>query len=244
MTMLGLDGNEYTVEDVQRNLEEGDMSAEDAALYGATLAQEAYRNGDLSREEFHQYLDQAEQVTVDGQQDVELPDVDASVRYRSPIDEVHDSQEHYDRARDWVSGHEDLEEADLVAVTGPQNIGVGANMADELGLDYTVMVAQDEDTGSLGPNADEDSIVGVNYAGDTTDVELHGEAEDFEGKSTVVAGTSWGKNMSEADPFTDAPKRTSEKMWSAVEHDGGIREWGVERDRKSLTETVKEKLGF
>lgn len=244
MTMLGLDDNEYTAEDVRENLEEGEMSAEDAALYGATLAQEAYRNGDLSREEFHQYLDQAEQVTVDGQQDVELPDVDASVRYRSPIDEVHDSQDHYDRAREWVSGKEDLENADLVAVTGPQNIGVGANMADELGLEYTVMVAQDEDTGSLGPNADEDSVVGVQYGGSTTDVELHGGAESFDGKTTVVAGTSWGKNMSEADPFTDAPKNNSERMFSAVEHDRAVREWGVERDRKSLTETVREKLGF
>lgn len=240
--MLGLSDNEYTVDDVQEKLEEGEMSAEDAALYGATLAQEAYRNGELSRGEFHEYLDQAEQATVEGYEDVELPDVDASVETLGALDEIHDNQNHYDKAREWVSGHEDLEGADLVAVTGPQNIGVGANMADELGLDYAVMVAQDEDTNSVGPNADEDSVVGVQYGSSTYDVEIHGDAEDFDGKTTVVAGTSWGRNMTEADSFTDAPKRNSEKMFSAVENDRAIREWGVER--KGLTETVKEKLGF
>lgn len=240
--MLGQDNDKQTVGDVEEKLQEGEMSAEDAALYGATLAQEAYREGELSRGEFQKYLDQAEQATLDGYDNVELPDVDAAVEPITAVDEIHDSQQQYDKTREWVSGYEDLEGADLVVIPGPQNIRAGANVADELGLDYAVMVSQDEETETIGPNADEDSTVEVEYRSGTYDVELHGDAESLEGKNTVVAGSTWGRNMTEADSFTDAPKRNSEKMFSAVEQDGAIREWGGEW--KSLTETFREKLGF
>lgn len=241
MNMLGLSDNKYTKENVQENLEEGEISAEDAALYGATLAQEAYRNGDLSRTEFQGYLDQAEQATVDGYEDVELPDVDASVEQLTAVDEIHDSQQEYDNAREWVSGHEGLESADLVAIPGPQNIGAGANMADELGLDYAVMVAQDEDSESVGPNADDKSVVGVEYGSNTSDVEIHGDAEDFDGKTTVVAGDTWGRNQTEVDAFTDAPGRNSDEFFTAVKQDRAIRE---RQEKKSLTETVKDTLSL
>lgn len=239
--MLGLSDNEYTAEDVRENLEEGEMSVENAALYGATLAQEAYRNGELDRGEFQKYLDQAEQATVDGYDSVELPDVDAAVERLSAVDEIHDSQQEYEQAREWVSGHEGLENADLVAIPGPQNIGVGANIADELGLDYAVMVAQDEDTKSVGPNADDDSVVSVSYGSSSYDVELHGDADDFEGKTTVIAGATWGRNMTEADTFLDAPSRNSEETFRAVEQDGAIM---AETEKKGLGQMVKEKLGF
>lgn len=243
--MLGLNNNEYTPGDIQENLEDGDMSPEDAALYGATLAQEAYRDGDLSRGEFQEYLDQARQVTVEGTGDVQIPDVDASVEDISAIDEIHSNQRSYENAREWVSGHEGMEQADILAVPGPQNIGVGANMADELGLEYAVMVAQDEDTKSLGPNADEESVVSVDYGGDDYDIELHGDAQDFEGKTTVVGGTTWGRNMTEADTFLDAPLNNSEHAFTAVEADRGIRETKEETgEKEGLTQTVKDALGF
>lgn len=95
MGLLGPNDNEYTADDVRANLEEGDMSPEDAAIYGATLAQEAYRDGDMSRDEFQGYLDQAEEVALTGQGDVAIPGVDASVENLRTVDEIHSSQEEY-----------------------------------------------------------------------------------------------------------------------------------------------------
>ena len=241
MGLLGPNNNERTADDVRVNLEEGDMSPEDAAVYGATLAQEAYRNGDMSRDEFQDYLDQAEEVALSGQGDVAIPEVDASVENLRTVHDVYSSQQEYQRAREWVSGHEGLEQADLLAVPGPQNVAVGAHMADELGLDYSVMVAQDESTQSLGPNADQDSVVPVTYGDSIYDVEPFGPHSDFDGKVTVIGGSTWGRNMTEADSFLDAPARNSDHVFGAVQDDGTITEM---REKKSLTQTVRETLGF
>lgn len=241
MGLLGPNDNEYTADDVRANLEEGDMSPEDAAVYGATLAQEAYRDGDMSRDEFQGYLDQAEEVALTGQGDVAIPEVDASVENLRTVHEIHSSQEEYQRARDWVSGHEGMVQADLLVVPGPQNVAFGAHMADELGLDHSVMVAQDESTGSLGPNADQDSVVPVTYGDSIYEVELFGPHTDFDDEVTVVGGSTWGRNMTEADSFLDAPARNSDHAFTAVQDDGIIRETG---EKKSLTETVRETLGF
>lgn len=88
-----------------------------------------------------------------------------------------------------------------MAVPGPQNLGVGVNMADELGIDYTLMVAEDKGTRSLGPNADPESVRRINYGTGNHGIELFGP--DLEDSVTAVGGYSWGRNMLEADTFID-----------------------------------------
>lgn len=48
-------------------------------MYSVTLAQVAYRNGDLRRKEFQEYMEQAEKVALKDYEDVTVPEVDASV---------------------------------------------------------------------------------------------------------------------------------------------------------------------
>lgn len=220
---------------MRADLEEGEMGEEEAAVYGVTLAQEAYRNGDISRQEFHEYVDQAEEVALTGQGDVSVPEVDASIEglRRGHFDS-------YDQARDAVAEAESLQGVDLVAIPGPQNLGVGVNMADELGVDYTLMIAEDEETGSLGPYVDSDSVSTISYGSSGHDIELHGR--DLEDSVTAIGGATWGRNMIEADTFIDAPKRNSDQAFRAVMEDGSV---GNEiRGGRTLGEFVKDTLGL
>lgn len=235
MGLLGPTNNEFTADDVRANLEEGDMGREEAAIYGVTLAQEAYRNGDMTRDEFHKYVDQAEEVALTGQGDVAIPEVEASIEglRRGHFDS-------YNQAREAVADAESLQEVDLVAVPGPQNLGVGVNMADELDTDYTLMIAEDKESNSLGPNVDSDSVKTIRYGKGGHDIELHGD--DIEDKVTAIGGASWGRNMIEADTFYDAPKRRSEKAFRAVMEDGSVgSEIGAGR---TFGEFVKDTLGL
>lgn len=235
MGLLGPNNNEFTADDVRANLDEGEIGAEEAAIYGVTLAQEAYRSGDFSRQEFHEYVDQAEEVALTGQGDVAIPEVDASVER---LRKGHFNS--YGQAREAVADSESLQGVDLVAVPGPQNLGVGANMADELGVDYTLMIAEDEESNSLGPNVDSDSVRTIRYGQGGHDIELHGEG--IEDKVTAVGGFSWGRNMIEADSFYDAPKRRSDKAFRAVRDDGSV--GGEIGGGKTLGEFVKDTLGL
>jgi hypothetical protein len=235
MGLLGPNRNKYTVDDMKENLDNGEMGEKEAAIYGVTLAQEAYRNGELSRDQFHDYIDQAEKVALTEDGDVTVPEVDASIER---LDDGHFNG--YDEAREAVANEESLQNVDLVAVPGPQNLGVGVNMADELGVDYTLMVAEDEDKGTLGYNADGESVRTINYGPSDHDIELHGE--DLEGSVTAVGGHSWGRGMHEADPFYDGPDRLSDKAFRAVMEDGSV---GDEiGEEGNLIEFVREKIGF
>ena len=235
MGLLGPNDNELTAGDLASNLEEGNMDSTEAAVYGATLAQEAYRNGDLSREEFNQYVNQAEEAALSESAEVTIPDVDASV------EKLRGSHfDSYNQAREAVADSENLQQIDLVAVPGPQNLGVGVNMADELGVDYTLMMAEDQETNSLGPNADSDSVKTIRYGDSGHDIEIHGS--DIADKATAIGGASWGRNMIEADGFYDAPKRRSDQAFRAVLEDGSVGdEIGASR---TLSEMVKDALGL